>query len=351
MTANRNIKIYGTLLNATVNAIIGDADHNDALAYAYQLYDDRFGDEEAVNNFQDIINKRLTAISYADGVTTIKNRAGIADGVPYMFKVEGNSNINGNLDVAGNESVGGDLSVVGNIAGDKIIAQSGLSVRGDVDIYSGGLTVSGPTVFESTFDVYGGSTFRSLMNATGITSTADVVAPNITAIRSAIDLLNSSEETQGSIRNIAAEYIAKVIAEAPEDFNTLMELAAWILANGKDASAMNYRITKNTEDIQSLEDSKADMNRRISAIDAAANLALGAVQGLSTNLGQQLNQAIENFQTNYINPMSTRISQLESAVQALQGSQYWTLGGSNNDTVVAASGRKVQGAGFYDTTV
>lgn len=75
MTASRDIKIYGTLLNATVNSTIGDATHNDALCYAYQLYDDKFGEPTAnVNNFQDIINKRLTAISYADGVTTIKNR-------------------------------------------------------------------------------------------------------------------------------------------------------------------------------------------------------------------------------------------------------------------------------------
>jgi hypothetical protein len=35
MIANREIKIYGTLLNATVNSAIGDAEHNDAFGYAY----------------------------------------------------------------------------------------------------------------------------------------------------------------------------------------------------------------------------------------------------------------------------------------------------------------------------
>ena len=120
MTANREIKIYGTLLNATVNAIIGDADHNDALAYAYQLYDDRFGESTLVNNFQDIINKRVTAISYADGITTIKNRAGVQDGVPYMFVVEGASKLNGATTINNNLFVDGTGTFTGNVTAPNV---------------------------------------------------------------------------------------------------------------------------------------------------------------------------------------------------------------------------------------
>ena len=161
MTANRNIKIYGTLLNATVNAIIGDADHNDALAYAYQLYDDRFGESTLVNNFQDIINKRVTAISYADGITTIKNRAGVHDGVPYMFVVEGASNLNGNTTITGsavvtrNMGVNGDLTVGGN---EKL--------RGTLDVGRAATFNDGATITNGNLIVTRGDFFVQTGNAT-----------------------------------------------------------------------------------------------------------------------------------------------------------------------------------------
>lgn len=66
---SKEIKVYGTLINHTQGTIT-DATHNDMLMKAYQLYDDRFG-ATGVNNYQDVINKRVTAITYADGVTTI----------------------------------------------------------------------------------------------------------------------------------------------------------------------------------------------------------------------------------------------------------------------------------------
>lgn len=107
MEANKKIRVYGTLMNHTLDRSISDNTHNDALAYAYQLYDDRFGVTPNANNFQDVINKRLTAISYADGVTTIENRDH-SKGNPYMFVVKGNTNIGGNLTVDGDLVVNGD---------------------------------------------------------------------------------------------------------------------------------------------------------------------------------------------------------------------------------------------------
>lgn len=62
------IRVYGTLINNTVDNTIGsihpedEHQHNDALAYAKQLYDDKFGDSPNENNFQDVINKRIKGI-------------------------------------------------------------------------------------------------------------------------------------------------------------------------------------------------------------------------------------------------------------------------------------------------
>ena len=64
MNQGKDIKVYGTLVNHTVdNTLPNDGVHNDTLAYAKQLYDDQFGESTKVNNFQDIINKRVKGIT------------------------------------------------------------------------------------------------------------------------------------------------------------------------------------------------------------------------------------------------------------------------------------------------
>ena len=69
----KDIKVYGTLVNYTVDDSIGDGDlHNDKLAYARQLYDDQFGETTKVNNFQDIINKRIKNIKSRGSKTIIE---------------------------------------------------------------------------------------------------------------------------------------------------------------------------------------------------------------------------------------------------------------------------------------
>lgn len=108
MEKNKEIKVYGTLTNWTVDDNKKGVDpisgvHYDAVAYADQLYDKWFGEVVHVNNFQDIINRRVTAIKYGDGTTTIENRDGVnplADN-PYVLKVIGSTNIDGSLYLGG----------------------------------------------------------------------------------------------------------------------------------------------------------------------------------------------------------------------------------------------------------
>lgn len=86
MDNNKIIRIYGTLRSWTVNKDIADfnptregcikvrtsekdgSGHDDAIALAYQLYDNRFRECDRNLNpwerFQDIINKRVTNIKF-----------------------------------------------------------------------------------------------------------------------------------------------------------------------------------------------------------------------------------------------------------------------------------------------
>lgn len=58
----------------------------------------------------------------------------------------------------------------------------------------------------------------------------------------AIGVLNGDETTAGSVKKTVSDEIAKVIAGAPESFDTLKEVSDWIATHGQDAAAMNSAI-------------------------------------------------------------------------------------------------------------
>lgn len=76
---SKEIKVYGTLVNKTTDPndqheVNNNGIHNGYIAYAYQLYDDQFSTPaniNDVNNYQDVINKRLTNITYSATNVTI----------------------------------------------------------------------------------------------------------------------------------------------------------------------------------------------------------------------------------------------------------------------------------------
>lgn len=67
----------------------------------------------------------------------------------------------------------------------------------------------------------------------------------------AIDTING--EGLGSIQKAVTDGIAKVVADAPEDFDTLKEMSDWISSHSDDAAAMNSKIESNSEKIKYLQ--------------------------------------------------------------------------------------------------
>lgn len=118
------IKVYGTLVNATVNSELAnnidpcvDPDpckaknepandvekgHNDALAYAYQIHDGRFKQDDTTlqpwERFQDEINKRVTDIVYDPTGAGVNNNPITIIENPYTH------NSNGDLVPIGNSN-------------------------------------------------------------------------------------------------------------------------------------------------------------------------------------------------------------------------------------------------------
>ena len=65
------------------------------------------------------------------------------------------------------------------------------------------------------------------------------------------------------ITSAVAAKIAEVVANAPEDLDTLKEIADWIKTHANDAAAMNTQITENKNNIAALSDGAAAMNTQI----------------------------------------------------------------------------------------
>ena len=83
---------------------------------------------------------------------------------------------------------------------------------------------------------------------------------DITSIPSKISELanDSNYQTAEQVNDTVTTEIAKVVANAPEDLNTLKEMSDWIAGHENDASAMNSAISDNKTAITSLQNSKAD---------------------------------------------------------------------------------------------
>lgn len=73
------------------------------------------------------------------------------------------------------------------------------------------------------------------------------------------ELTNDSDfQTASQVTATVAAKIAEIIAEAPESFDTLKEIADWIESHASSAAEMNSAIKQNATDIQTLKDTKAE---------------------------------------------------------------------------------------------
>ena len=83
---------------------------------------------------------------------------------------------------------------------------------------------------------------------------------DITSIPSKVSELanDSNYQTAEQISSTVTAEIAKVVANAPEDFDTLKEISDWIAGHENDASTMNSAISDNKTAITALQTDKAD---------------------------------------------------------------------------------------------
>ena len=74
--------------------------------------------------------------------------------------------------------------------------------------------------------------------------------------------------TEAEVNGIVTEKIAEVVANAPEDFDTLKEIADWIDGHEDSAAAMNSEIKANAADITDIQTEQETQNTDISALQS-----------------------------------------------------------------------------------
>lgn len=74
----------------------------------------------------------------------------------------------------------------------------------------------------------------------------------VAATEGSITTLNGDSSVTGSVAQQVADAVAQIVADAPEAYDTLKEIADWISSHADSASAMNTQINTNKTDIAAL---------------------------------------------------------------------------------------------------
>ena len=144
--------------------------------------------------------------------------------------------------------------------------------------------------------------------------------------KTAIDLLNATATTDtqaplGSVERTVgdkvAEEIAKIVANAPADFDTLKEIADWISTHNDSAASMNSAIQENRDAVSSL--------KTLLGVDSSTNLWTSSeLTGIKADVAQakeDITTLITTVSSNTDNiaTHSSDIATMKEQIEALTG--------------------------------
>ena len=104
----------------------------------------------------------------------------------------------------------------------------------------------------------------------------ETLTTNIASVESKVNILIHSDSGK-SVRDIAVEEISKVVAEAPESYDTLKEIADWIQNDTTGSAEM-------ANDIENLKKADSALTTSINTVDANVNTLSGVVSAFSATV-------------------------------------------------------------------
>ena len=144
--------------------------------------------------------------------------------------------------------------------------------------------------------------------------------------KTAIDLLNATatidnQAPLGSVERTVgdkvAEEIAKIVANAPADFDTLKEIADWISTHNDSAASMNSAIQENRDAVSSL--------KTLLGVDSSTNLWTSSeLTGIKADVAQAKEDITTltttvSSNTDNITTHSSDIATMKEQIEALTG--------------------------------
>lgn len=171
----------------------------------------------------------------------------------------------------------------------------------------------------------------------------------VTANENAITVLNG--EGEGSVKKQVDDAVAKIIADAPEAYDTLKEISDWISSHADSASAMNSQISTNKTDITTLKAligelpesaesttivnyiaeaigaSQSDLTDAIAtakaeAISTAASDATTKADKALSDAKEYVDAQIKDLTDGQIETNKNNIEDLRGKVESLEGATY-----------------------------
>lgn len=148
---------------------------------------------------------------------------------------------------------------------------SGLATKQEVsDLETSLNTNIGKKVDQTAYDTKISSIEGSVQ---GVTNAVGNVTANVNVL--------VGQDANKSARTIASEEVAKIIANAPEAYDTLKEIADYIATDVTGAAELSNKVTQNTEDISKLrEDLTNESTTRTNAISGINS----SIEGLESRI-------------------------------------------------------------------
>ena len=188
---------------------------------------------------------------------------------------------------------------------------------------------------------YDDSVVRGLIsdNADAIADTVAAIADNVAAIA----LLNGEADVAGSVKHtateIAATKVAEIVANADADFDTLKEIADWILNDTTGADDMAIDIAS----LQQLVGNEAGATQIANAI-ATADLDKYALAADLTDIANRV-KAIEDAKYQNAEQVSSAI---DAKITALDLANTYDVKGAASSAEIAAKAYADSLSGNYD---
>lgn len=135
--------------------------------------------------------------------------------------------------------------------------------------------------------------------ASALTDRVTAVESKASANETAIGVLNGDETTAGSVKKTVADAVAKIVADAPESFDTLKEISDWIASHSESAATMNSAIQTNSSAITELQTLIGSLPEGITATDVVGYIqeAVAAEKARAEGIEGGLDTRLQTVET------------------------------------------------------